>query len=159
MGNSCSSDKVEHKETKDKKDSTVDNLNGNDISKSKINSISRKTIKSKSADSNIEVEATCYAIVENTPDFPGGDEACKKYLSSTIVRPKGTDSISGTVYIEFIVEETGKITNVKVKRGVHPLLDAEVTRVITAMPDWVWPDYSTKHEKTRFTIPIKFTAE
>jgi TonB family protein len=117
--------------------------------KSKVLNIEKDTIE----------EITCYIIIESEPEFKGGNDSLLKYLSSNIYRSEGTEQISGTVYIGFTVEADGKISNIHIRKSLHPLLDAEVIRVITAMPDWVWPDYSKKREKTNFTIPIKFLAE
>jgi TonB family protein len=160
MNSGCSSDKTETKNSNDKKDSTIDNLNGNEISKSKQDSISRKNIKLKTADSNIEVEATCYLILvdQSMPEFPGGDEARIKYISTNLVKPKGTDSISGTVYVEFVVEKTGEITNVNVKREVHPLLDSEAVRVIKNMPKWIPGKQLDQTVRVNMLFPIKFAS-
>jgi len=192
VGNSCSSDKAETKNSIDKKDSTIDNLNGNEIPKNKKDSISRKTIKSKSSDNQINIVVSCYNnltkkiihkvdtdkvikiknkvendTIENTTcyigyepmaEFPGGDEARIKYLLSNTVKPKGTDSISGTVYVEFVVEKTGEITNIKVKKGVHPLLDAEAIRVVKNMPKWNPEIHNGSPVNTKFIMPFKFTS-
>jgi TonB family protein len=191
MNSGCTSDKTETKNSNDKKDSTIDNLNGNEIPKSKQDSILKTKIKAKSAGHEIIITAdcyqvteapsstlqdnidikqldssqiidqqvemvTCYSVVETMPEFPGGEEARINYFSKNLIWPKGVDSISGTVYIEFVVETTGEITNVNVKRGIHPLLDSEAVKVVKNMPKWITGTQNGVKVRTLFVIPIKF---
>jgi TonB family protein len=70
------------------------------------------------------------------PEFPGG---IGPYLGKTVTFPKEAkaNGISGRVYINFVVNKDGNVEQVKVLRGVHPLLDTEALRVVKAMPQWI----------------------
>ena len=79
-----------------------------------------------------------FSIVENEPEYPGGEEALYKFISKNIVYPKSAreKGIQGTVLVEFVVEKDGKLSNIKVIRSADPALDAEAVRVISKMPKW-----------------------
>jgi protein TonB len=77
-------------------------------------------------------------VVENPPQFPGGDEARAKYFSSAIQYPEDVkkENIEGTVYVTFVIEKNGSISNAKVIRGVDPRLDKIALDAVNAMPAW-----------------------
>ena len=64
--------------------------------------------------------------------------------------------ISGRVYVQFVVDVDGKVTEAKVMRGVHPLLDEEALRVINSMPDWSPGMQRGKPVKVKFSLPMRF---
>jgi TonB family protein len=73
------------------------------------------------------------------PVFPGGDEAMQKFIKDNLVYPaedkeKGEQ---GKVYVRFVVEADGTITNVVIARGVSPSIDAEALRIVKMMPSWM----------------------
>jgi TonB family protein len=72
------------------------------------------------------------------PEFKGGQDAMMKFLQSNLVYPEAskTKKEEGSVVVSFVVKKDGKITNVKVKRGVSKALDEEAVRVVRMMPDW-----------------------
>ena len=78
------------------------------------------------------------AVVEQKPQFPGGDAAMMKWLSSNINYPPqaAEEGVEGKVQVSFVVEKDGKISNVTIARGKHPALDAEAKRVVSKMPKW-----------------------
>ena len=78
------------------------------------------------------------AMVEQKPEFPGGEAAMYKWLSDHINYPAAAaeEGVQGRVVVEFVVSKTGAIENVKVLRGRHPALDKEAQRVVKAMPKW-----------------------
>ena len=79
-----------------------------------------------------------YMEVEVMPEFPGGFDGLKEFLMKNITYPEQAkkDTITGKVFVQFIIDETGKVTGSKVIKGVDPLLDKEALRVIDAMPVW-----------------------
>lgn len=94
------------------------------------------------------------------PKFQGGDiKTFEKYIQQNIVYPPTAKAkkISGKVYIRFIVDETGKVTDIKIIRGVDPLLDAEAIRVIKSSPLWIAGKQDGKPVKIIYTIPIEFS--
>jgi len=99
-----------------------------------------------------------FVFVEDQPNYPGGDEARIKYLQKNIHYPKEAKEagIQGTVYVTFIIEKDGRITNVKVLRGVGGGLDKESVRVIKSMPIWEPGRQRGKAIRCQFNMPIRF---
>lgn len=89
------------------------------------------------------------------PNFKGGIDSLKKYLSQNLHYPK-TATKSGTVYINFAVEKDGKITNVILLKGLEPVLDNEALRVIRMMPAWIPARQNGKPIISKYNLPIKF---
>ena len=105
-----------------------------------------------------EEESAPFVIVEDMPEFKGGDKALLKYISEHVVYPEiaKENDIQGTVYVKFVVNEKGKVTNVGLLRGVDPLLDKEAIKVIESLPDWKPGRQSGKNVKVSMQVPIKF---
>ncbi|MFC0875413.1 TonB family protein [Saccharicrinis sp. FJH2] len=103
-------------------------------------------------------ENVVFQIVENMPQFPGGEEAMMKYVSDNINYPDEAqkNGIQGRVYVNYIVEKDGSLSNIKVKRSVDPLLDKEAVRVIKAMPNWKPGIQRGKPVRVSFMLPINF---
>lgn len=106
----------------------------------------------------VEEEAPAFIVVEEMPIFPGGDAGMMKYIADNIKYPQicRENNISGKVFINFIVNEQGKVDKVKVVRGVDPYLDKEAIRVISSLPDWTPGRQRGKAVRVQFTIPISF---
>lgn len=102
--------------------------------------------------------AVPFAIMENPPVFPGGDEKLMKWLSDNINYPKEarTRGEKGRVYVSFIIGKGGKVSDGKVERGVSPLLDAEALRAISHMPDWTPGSMKGDPVNVRYMLPITF---
>lgn len=90
--------------------------------------------------------------------YPGGVEQMKKYLSRNIQYPENAmqNGDQGKVFVEFIVEKDGSLSNVTVLRGVSKEIDAEAKRVIEAMPKWTPAVHKKKYVRSRARIPINF---
>lgn len=98
-----------------------------------------------------------YTVAPEMPKFPGD---LNKWLISNIHYPafEKNHTISGTVYLTFIVELDGSVSNVKVLRGVPngPGLDGEAIRVISAMPKWVPGLQNSLNIRAQFNLPVHF---
>lgn len=105
-----------------------------------------------------EEEAQVFFIVENMPEFPGGDLELRKHIAQNIQYPEiaKENGIQGKVYIQFVVNQKGKVEQVKVVRGVDPSLDKEAIRVISNLPSWAPGSQRGKPVKVSFTVPINF---
>ena len=92
------------------------------------------------------------------PQFPGGEKALMKYLSNNVRYPKGAmkSGAQGRVILQFVVDEDGRVTDVKTVRSVHPLLDAEAERVAGGMPDWKPGRREGKNMRVKYTLPVSF---
>ncbi|HMN04474.1 MAG TPA: energy transducer TonB [Flavobacteriales bacterium] len=106
----------------------------------------------------VEEETFDLAAVQEQPDFPGGMAQMYKYLQSNTRYPdmEFDAGIQGKVYVEFVVESNGSVSNVRVARGVSPGLDKEALRAVKSMPKWSPGKMNGKPVKVRFTIPVDF---
>ena len=99
-----------------------------------------------------------FVVVEQQPEFPGGNTAMMKFLGDNIKYPviAQENGISGRVITNFVVEKDGSITDVQVVRGVDPSLDKEAIRVIQSMPRWKPGKQRGSAVRVRFTLPVVF---
>ena len=100
-----------------------------------------------------------FTVVEKMPEFEGGEDKLREFLSKNIKYPAMAreNGISGTVYITFVVEGDGKITDVKSLRGLGGGLTEEAIRVVKMMPNWTAGKQNGKPVRVQFTLPLKFT--
>ena len=114
-------------------------------------------------DEMIEIEEESddefFMVVENMPEFPGGDLGLMKYIQKNVKYPPIAKeyNITGKVYVSFIVDKSGSVTNVKIVRGVDKNLDAEALRVVKSLPKYKPGKQRGKPVRVMFTIPINFT--
>lgn len=106
-------------------------------------------------------EQTIFEVVENMPDFPGGQAALMQYLAKnikypTIAQENGTQ---GRVIVQFVVNRDGSIVDAKVVRSVDPYLDKEALRVINTMPKWKPGMQRGKPVRVKFTVPVMFRLQ
>lgn len=95
------------------------------------------------------------------PEYPGGDEALRNDLAANIKYPEDAKKagIQGKVYVTFVVDEQGKITDAKIARGVDPSLDKESLRVIKELKTWSPGKEKGKAVKVSYTVPIKYALD
>jgi TonB family protein len=117
----------------------------------------------KAQKANNEIDTNkyiCILIIEPNPEFIGGPKAMFQFLSENITYPKTARHVEGTVYTGFVVNKDGSLTDVKVKRGVHPDIDSEAVRVVKLMSGkWKAGIQNGKPARVAFTLPIKFRLE
>ena len=106
-------------------------------------------------------EAEIFTIVEESPEFPGGDEALLRYLAQNTRYPPiaQENGISGRVHVRFVVEPTGDVSNVTVLRGVDPSLDREAVRVVASLPRFKPGKQRNRPVRVYYTVPINFTLQ
>lgn len=104
------------------------------------------------------VEEEIFTVVEKEPEFPGGEEALYEYIGKNIVYPRQAREagIEGVVVVEFVVEPSGKLSNVVARRKVAPALDEEAVRVVKTLPAWSPGKQRGKAVRTLFRLPINF---
>lgn len=98
---------------------------------------------------------------EVMPEFPGGVEALFQFLAENTTYPVYAEKmgVEGTIYVGFIVEPDGSITNVAIKRGLPnggAGCEAEAMRVVSLMPNWKPGILDGTPVRVAFTIPLKF---
>jgi TonB family protein len=96
--------------------------------------------------------------VQEMPMFRGGDEERVKFIASNLQYPKGAynKGIQGTVYLTFVVDVDGSITDVKVLRGIESSLDEEAVRLVSIMPKWSPGKVGNIPVRVQFNMPIRF---
>lgn len=102
-----------------------------------------------------------FFIVEEMPVYPGGDEALRNDLAANIKYPEEAKKagIRGKVYVTFVVDELGKVTDAKIARGVDPSLDKESLRVINLLKTWQPGKEKGKAVKVAYTVPINYALD
>jgi len=102
-----------------------------------------------------------FTVVEEQPSFPGGEEARMKFFLENMKYPEEAmeTGIQGTVFLTFVVEDDGSITDVKILRGIGGGCDAEAIRVVQAMPKWIPGKQRGIPVRVQFNLPIKFTLQ
>jgi len=102
-----------------------------------------------------------YRFVERMPQFPGGEPEMMKYLSSHIwysveARKKG---IEGRVVIQFLIENNGSLSNIKVIKSLDRSLDDIAVQAISNMPKWTPGIHNGNPVRVSFNVPIDFTLK
>lgn len=108
----------------------------------------------------VEGESDVYQIVEQMPEFPGGQDSLDLYIKENMrygemIRKYQADAI-GRIFVNFIVEPDGSISNVRVLRGIYEHYDEEAVRVVKSMPKWNPGMHHGKPVRVSYTIPIVF---
>lgn len=106
-------------------------------------------------------EDPIFTVVEKLPEYPGGNEAMGKFLADNIKYPENArkNGIQGKVFVTYVVEKSGKVTNIRVLKGVNEELDQEAMRVIGEMPNWKPGTEKGKPVRVQFTLPIDYKLD
>ena len=99
-----------------------------------------------------------FMVVEQMPVFPGGDLGLMKFIQKTTKYPPiaKENDITGKVYVTYVVNKKGKVTSVKVVRGVDKYLDAEAVRVVKLLPYTSAGKQRGKPVKVQYNLPVRF---
>ncbi|MBS1501685.1 MAG: TonB family protein [Bacteroidetes bacterium] len=102
-----------------------------------------------------------FTAVEEEPSFPGGQDAFIKYLSKNIHYPAVAreNGVQGKVFLSFVCEKDGSLTDIKVVRGIGSGCDDEAVRVLKNSPKWTPGVQNGKHVRVAYTIPITFALQ
>ena len=107
----------------------------------------------------VEEEAIPFQLVETKPSFNGGDaNEFSKWVNAKLVYPEiaKENGVQGRVTLQFTVEADGRVTNVKVLRGVDESLDKEAVRVVSSSPKWKPGKQRDRAVKVTYTFPVIF---
>jgi TonB family protein len=102
-----------------------------------------------------------FFIVEEMPEFPGGEQALRQFISNSIDYPKVAQEkgIQGKVYVTFVVTKDGNVANATIARGVDPSLDSEALRVVNSLPKWKPGKQRGQAVNVSYTVPINFKLQ
>lgn len=109
-----------------------------------------------------EEEAEAFVIVEDMPTFgKGGIDEFRAHVQKNLRYPDAAaeNNIQGRVWINFVVNEKGEVTKIKVVKSVDPLLDKEAVRAVSLSPKWKPGRQRGKAVRVQFTIPIIFMLQ
>ena len=105
-----------------------------------------------------EIEEEIFTVVEVQPQFPGGEDSLYNFIYSNLRYPQVAkdNAIEGRVFLRFVVEKDGSITNVKIIRDIGGGCGREAKRVVEMMPKWIPGKQNGKPVRVQFNMPITF---
>ena len=108
-----------------------------------------------------EVEEEIFLVVESEPEFPGGIEKLYEYFGKNIKYPAlaRENNLTGRVFITFVVEKDGSISNAKVLRDIGGGCGAEAVRVAKGMPKWKPGKQQGKAVRVQYNLPVIFNLK
>ena len=109
-----------------------------------------------------EEEEEIFVVVEDMPTFKGGDvNKFRDWVQKRVKYPQiaAENGIQGKVFIMFVVEPNGSVTNVQIMRGVDPALDNEAIKAVEASPKWVAGKQRGAAVRVRFSITVNFQLQ
>ena len=108
-----------------------------------------------------EVEDEIFQVVEQDPEFPGGVEALYKFVQQNIKYPQlaKENNITGRVFVQFVVEKDGSVSNVRAARDIGGGCGAEAVRVVKSMPKWTPGKQRGKAVRAAYTLPVNFNLQ
>lgn len=110
------------------------------------------------AEETIIVEEEIIEFPDVEAEYIGGAQAMMKYIQQNILYPPTSIEMNeqGKVYLSFVVEADGSISNVSIERGVSKDIDNEAKRIVRSMPKWTPGETKGKKSRTRCRLPINF---
>ncbi len=107
---------------------------------------------------SIKEQDELFTLVEKMPEFPGGDKEMMAFIVANTKYPAEArkKKIQGTSFVSFVVNKQGEVTETKIIRSAHPLLDKEALRMMSLMPKWTPGTQEGKPVLVQFTLPVKF---
>ena len=105
-----------------------------------------------------EVDEEIFVVVEVAPEFPGGVDSMYAFISRNIKYPEEAlkNNISGRVFVTFVVEKDGQVTNARVLRDIGAGCGQEALRVVKSMPKWKPGTQQGNPVRVQFNLPISF---
>ncbi|HCC70256.1 MAG TPA: hypothetical protein DEQ09_03775 [Bacteroidales bacterium] len=100
-----------------------------------------------------------FVVVEEMPTFQGGDaNKFKEWVQKRVEYPRELiqERVEGKVFVMFVVEPDGSVTNASIMRGLHPKLDKETLNVVNSSPLWKPGLQRDVPVRVRFSITIEY---
>lgn len=107
---------------------------------------------------NESLDGDVFLSVEENPEFPGGPAKLLEYIQKNLEYPEAAreNEIQGRVFVGFIVEEDGSVSNVKILRGIGYGCDEEAIRLVNSLPKFKPGKQRGKPIRVHYTLPIVF---
>ncbi len=108
-----------------------------------------------------EVEEKVWEVIEQMPQFPGGEAELLTFIAKSIKYPviAQENGIQGRVIIRFVVSKTGVVSNVEVLRSLDASCDKEAVRVVKTLPKWIPGKQNGVNVPVYYTLPITFRLQ
>ncbi|MBR3939375.1 MAG: energy transducer TonB [Bacteroidales bacterium] len=102
-----------------------------------------------------------FVVVENSPEFPGGNDSLYAYIGRNIKYPEAAkkEKIQGRVFVTFVIEKDGQVSSAKILRDIGGGCGEEAIRVVKNMPKWKPGTQRGKPVRVQFNLPIMFQLE
>lgn len=129
-----------------------------------LSTVSEKKVSDKAKPASTDdadfgyIAADSIAKEITKPEYPGGLDALNKYLAKSIDY-KNTGEVNGTIYVQFIIDENGKINSPVITIGINEKVNAEVIRSINRMPKWKPAHINNKNINVQISMPIYFGSQ
>ena len=102
-----------------------------------------------------------FVVVENSPEFPGGNDSLYAYIGRNIKYPEAAkkEKIQGRVFVTFVIEKDGQVSSAKILRDIGGGCGEEAIRVVKNMPKWKPGTQRGNPVRVQFNLPIMFQLE
>lgn len=95
-------------------------------------------------------------VSEPMPGYPGGHAEMIRFIKKNLKYPKDSRTVQGKVYIEFIVNEDGSLSDFRIAKGLTDTFDNSALATVKKMPNWIPAKRDNKPIRTKMIIPIAF---
>ena len=141
---------------------TVEEIKQNDIGAETVEGTGEVVFEEPVAEvtgETVEGDDVIFTVLEQPAEFAGGIEALKKFLQENMVYPGAARrmGVEGSVYVTFVVDKVGAISDIQLMKGISSECDKEALRVIGIMPPWKPGRQSGHAVNSRFVLPLKFS--
>lgn len=105
-----------------------------------------------------EPEEKIFLVAEEPAEYPGGLDAMYVFIAGNLKYPTSArrSNVQGMVYVSFVVEKDGSVSNIWVVKGINQECDAEAARVVSLFPHWKPGRNEGKEVRSKFVLPIKY---
>lgn len=128
-----------------------------DVNKQVISEKVAEAIKEQKAAERTPSENDIYTAVEKIPDFPGGMQAFYSFVAQNFTAPEA-DGVNGKIYIQFVVEKDGSLSDIKSMRDIGHGTGEEAVRVLKFSPKWIPGEQDGKPVRVQYSLPISISG-
>ena len=109
----------------------------------------------------VVVDEEIFLVVENEPEFPGGEDSLYAYIARNIKYPEAAkkEKIEGRVFVTFVIEKDGQVSSAKILRDIGGGCGEEAIRVVKSMPKWKPGTQRGNPVRVQFNLPVSFMLE
>ena len=141
---------------------TVEEITQNEVATETVEGTGEVVFDTPVADvtgEDTEEDDVIFTLLEQPAEFAGGIEALKRFLQENMVYPGAARrmGVEGSVYVTFVVDKVGAISDIQLMKGISSECDKEALRVIGIMPPWKPGRQSGHAVNSRFVLPLKFS--